>query len=47
LSTYDKPHQYSTGFKYVIVNGQLTVNNGQHMGTRNGKVLLGPGHISN
>ncbi len=43
LSTYDKPHQYSVGFKYVIVNGVLTVDNGAHNQKRNGKVLLGTG----
>ncbi|WP_036679314.1 N-acyl-D-amino-acid deacylase family protein [Daejeonella oryzae] len=42
-STYAKPHQYSEGFKYVIVNGKLTVNNSLHTGIRNGKVLFGPG----
>ena len=39
LSTYDKPHQYSTGFKYVVVNGQLTVDEGKHNGTRAGTTL--------
>lgn len=39
LSTYDKPHQYSTGFKYVLVNGKLTVEDGRHNGTRAGTVL--------
>ena len=39
LSTFQKPHQYSTGFKYVLVNGQLTLNNGMHTGIRNGKAL--------
>ncbi|MDB5230889.1 MAG: D-aminoacylase [Chitinophagaceae bacterium] len=43
LSTYDKPHQYSTGFKYVIVNGAVTVDNGTHTGVRNGTILYGPG----
>ena len=42
-STYEKPHQYSTGFKYVLVNGAVTVENDHHIGTRNGKVLFGPG----
>ncbi len=46
LSTYDKPHQYSTGFKYVLVNGKLTVENGKHNGTRSGQVLTGPGKSS-
>jgi N-acyl-D-amino-acid deacylase len=36
LSTYEKPHQYSTGFKYVLVNGAITLESGQHNGTRNG-----------
>ncbi|MES2330890.1 MAG: D-aminoacylase [Bacteroidota bacterium] len=39
LSTYDKPHQYTTGFKYVLVNGQLTVDEGKHNGTRSGATL--------
>jgi N-acyl-D-amino-acid deacylase len=39
LSTFEKPHAYSTGFKFVIVNGELTVENGQHIGTRAGKAL--------
>ncbi len=43
LSTYDKPHQYSTGFKYVIVNGAITVDNGQHNGNRSGITLKGQG----
>ncbi|MES2371728.1 MAG: D-aminoacylase [Bacteroidota bacterium] len=39
LSTYDKPHQYTTGFKYVLVNGQVTVDEGKHTGTRAGNTL--------
>jgi N-acyl-D-amino-acid deacylase len=39
LSTYDKPHQYSTGFKYVLVNGKITWKDGRHTGVRNGQVL--------
>ncbi len=44
LSTYENPHQYSTGFSYVLVNGQLTIENGKHNGTRAGRVLYGAGH---
>ncbi len=44
LSTFEKPHQYSTGFKYVLVNGALTVDNGVHNGTRAGQILYGPAH---
>jgi len=43
LSTFEKPHAYSKGFKYVIVNGQVVVENEQHLGTRSGKALTGPG----
>jgi N-acyl-D-amino-acid deacylase len=38
-STFEQPHQYSVGFKYILVNGQLTVENGKHTGNRNGKSL--------
>ena len=34
---------YSTGFKYVLVNGKLTVENGVHTGMRNGIALYGEG----
>jgi N-acyl-D-amino-acid deacylase len=43
ISTYDKPHAFSKGFKYIMVNGQLVVENEKHLGTRNGKALYGPG----
>ena len=39
LSTYDKPHAYSKGFQYVVVNGKLVVEEGKHNGTRSGKTL--------
>jgi N-acyl-D-amino-acid deacylase len=42
-STFDKPHQYATGFRYVLVNGQVTVEDGKHSGLRAGKPLYGPG----
>jgi N-acyl-D-amino-acid deacylase len=44
LSTYDNPHAFSKGFQYVIVNGQLVVENEKHIGTRSGKALYGPGY---
>ena len=44
LSTYEKPHAYSKGFDYVIVNGQLVVENEKHLGTRSGRALYGPGY---
>ena len=42
LSTYEHPHAYSRGFKYVIVNGQLTVDDEKHLGVRAGRALYGP-----
>jgi N-acyl-D-amino-acid deacylase len=44
LSTFEKPHQYSAGFLFVIVNGKLTVDAGKHTGARRGEVLLGSGN---
>lgn len=43
-ATFQKPHAYSTGFKYVIVNGQMVVENEKHLGTRSGKALYGQGY---
>ena len=42
-STFEKPHQYSTGFRYVLVNGQLVVDAAKHTGARSGLSLRGPG----
>ena len=44
-STFDKPHQFSTGFHFVIVNGSLVVEDGVHNGSRPGKALYGPGKV--
>ena len=46
-STFEHPHAYSTGFKYVLVNGKVTVDNFKHIGTRNGAILHGPGYHQN
>ncbi|MBD0332359.1 MAG: D-aminoacylase [Chitinophagaceae bacterium] len=43
MSTYERPHAYSKGFKYVIVNGQLVLEKEKHLGTRSGKALYGTG----
>ena len=42
-ASFENPHQYSVGFKYILVNGQLVMENGTHNGSRNGRALLGPG----
>jgi N-acyl-D-amino-acid deacylase len=44
VSTYDKPHAYSKGFHFVIVNGLMTVENEKHLGVRAGVALYGPGY---
>lgn len=42
-STFTAPHQYSSGFKYVLVNGLIVVDNEVHLGVKPGKLLFGPG----
>ena len=46
-STFVKPHAYTRGMDYVIVNGQVTIDQGRHAGVRAGSVLRGPGYVSN
>ncbi len=38
-ATYDKPHQYAAGVRYLFVNGQLAVREGKQTGVLAGKVL--------
>lgn len=38
-STFTEPHQYSIGIQWVLVNGQITLENGKHTNLRNGQVL--------
>ena len=38
--TYADARQYSTGTEYVIVNGKVSIENGEYHGALNGKVLL-------
>lgn len=44
VSTFQQPHAYSKGFKYVVVNGELVVEGEKHLGTRSGRALYGRGH---
>jgi N-acyl-D-amino-acid deacylase len=41
-STYDEPHQYSTGVEHVAVNGTLVLRGGEHTGALPGRVVRGP-----
>jgi N-acyl-D-amino-acid deacylase len=43
-SQYDKPHQYSVGFRDVIVNGKLALHDDQVTAERPGRVIYGPAH---
>jgi N-acyl-D-aspartate/D-glutamate deacylase len=43
-STYEQPDLTPEGIDYVVVNGQVVVDHGKHMGARPGKVLYGPGY---
>jgi N-acyl-D-aspartate/D-glutamate deacylase len=38
-ATYDKPHQYATGVRYLFVNGKAAIDEGKYTGTLAGKVL--------
>jgi N-acyl-D-amino-acid deacylase len=40
-ATFEKPHQYATGVEYVIVNGKIVLERGQHTGARPGAILYG------
>lgn len=47
VATFPRPHAFSRGFRFVIVNGELVIENGKHTGKRSGQVLLGPGTKKN
>lgn len=42
-ATYQDPHRYPRGVHYVLVNGSLVVEKGEHIGTYPGKILRRPG----
>ena len=42
-ATYEKPHQYATGVRHVLVNGVPVLRNGNHTGAKPGRVVRGPG----
>ena len=39
-ATYDEPMKYSSGINYVIVNGEIALENGIITGKRSGRFLL-------
>jgi N-acyl-D-aspartate/D-glutamate deacylase len=42
-ATFEDPHQFPIGIAFVIVNGVVTVDRGEHTGALAGRVLYGPG----
>lgn len=42
-ATFERPHQFSTGMRDVIVNGVAVLRNGEHTGAKPGRVVRGPG----
>jgi len=39
LATYEAPHQYARGIEWVLVNGRVVIEGGQHTGALPGQVL--------
>lgn len=39
MATFENPHQFSKGFKYVFVNGAMTVDKGTHNGAKKGMAI--------
>jgi N-acyl-D-aspartate/D-glutamate deacylase len=42
-ATYPNPLKSPTGIEFVLVNGVVTIDRGQHTNARAGHVLYGPG----
>lgn len=40
VATFIEPHRYPRGIEYVVVNGQVVIDKGEHTGARPGRVLL-------
>jgi N-acyl-D-amino-acid deacylase len=38
-ATYEDPHRYPQGIMYVLVNGEIVVDRGEHTGAIPGRVL--------
>jgi len=43
-ATFDVPHQYATGVSYVLVNGTLVIDHGEHTGAHPGRIVRGPSY---
>lgn len=45
-ATFKDPHQYAEGVNYVVVNGKVVIDQGQHTGKKPGQVIYGPGRVA-
>jgi N-acyl-D-amino-acid deacylase len=45
-ATFEQPHRYATGVEFVIVNGVVVLDRGQHTHARPGRILYGPGRAT-
>ena len=43
-NSFENPKSYAVGIPYVIVNGTLVIDGGEHTGARPGVVILGRGY---
>jgi N-acyl-D-amino-acid deacylase len=42
-ATYDEPRRYPDGIDWVVVGGEVVVEEGRHTGVRSGRVLTSRG----
>ena len=45
-ATYEEPTLFPTGIDWVLVNGEVVIQEGRHTGARPGHVLYGPGRVA-
>ena len=43
-NSFDNTKSCAKGVQYVLVNGVLVIDKGEHTGARPGRAILGPGH---
>jgi N-acyl-D-amino-acid deacylase len=46
-ATFEQPHQYATGMQYVLVNGVVVIDHGEHTGAKPGRIVRGRGWKGN
>jgi len=42
-ATFENPHQYPQGIEYVVVNGTVVLEKGNHLGAKPGRIVYGKG----